>query len=164
MNSFLLHLVGGFIHCLPSTRCFALKRLLYSLAGVKLGRNVCICSSAKISGIGVLEIGDNTWIGPEVMIVANKRIIIGSNCDIAPRVFIGDGTHEITPDHERIAGVDICRSVTIGNGCWLCAGVYILAGVCIGNKCVVAAGAIVTKSFDDCVMIAGVPAHILKRL
>ena len=64
----------------------------------------------------------------------------------------------ITPNNERIAGIDITKPIRIGNGCWLCANSTILPGVVIGNKCVVAAGAIVTKSSGDLKLLAGVPA------
>lgn len=115
-------------------------------------------------GVGTLEIGDNTWIGPEVMIVSSQRVVIGADCDIAPRVYIGDGTHEITPYHKKIAGIEICRPVEIGSGCWICTGAFILAGVNIGEKCVIAAGAVVTRSCKKNVMIAGVPGREVKSL
>lgn len=165
MNGLKLYLAGGIIHHLPETRAFGIKRSLYRWAGVKVGNNVRICSSVKIIGAGRLEICDNTWIGPETIISASSTITIGANCDIAPRVFIGDGTHEITPDRDRIADIELCKDIVIGDGCWLCANATISAGVTIGNKCVVAAGAVVTKTIaENKVLIAGVPAVIKKHL
>ena len=60
MNGIGLYLVGHIIRLLPDTHCFGIKRCLYRMAGVQIGRNVRICSSAVISGDGHLSIGDNT--------------------------------------------------------------------------------------------------------
>ncbi len=86
------------------------------------------------------------------------------NVDIAPNVFIGNGTHEITPERERIADIELSKDVAVGDGCWLCANSAILPGVSVGGKCVVAAGAVVTKSFAGNCLLAGVPAEVKKKL
>ena len=164
MNSFKLFLVRKILNFVPETRGFEMKRALYRWAGVNVGEGVRINSSAKISGIGSLAIGANTWIGPGAIIICSSEISIGANCDIAPNVYIGDGTHIITPEKERIAGIVTTEKITIGDGCWLCVNSIILPGVKIGNKCVVAAGAVVTHSCDDRELLAGVPAKMIKEL
>lgn len=164
MNSFLLYLYNVVVSLLPETRCFGVKRNLLRFAGAKIGKNVRICSSALIVGAGKLEIGDNTWVGHRCIIVASSFVKIGTNVDIAPGVFVGNGTHGITPDRERVADIELSKDIIIGNGCWICANASILAGVVIGDKCVVAAGAVVTKSFSDLSLIAGVPAILKKEL
>lgn len=165
MRTFVQYISKLVFHFLPETRCFGLKRSLLRLSGVKIGNNVRICSSVMIIGAGELEIGDNTWIGHRCVISVSSRIKIGANCDLAPNVFIGNGTHEITPDRERIADVELSKDIAIGDGCWLCANTSILAGVSIGNKCVVAAGAVVTQNVnEDTVLIAGIPAKVKKSL
>lgn len=124
-----------------------------------------VCSSVMIIGTGELVIGDNTWVGHRCILSASSSIKIGRNVDIAPNVFIGNGTHEITPERDRIADTELSKDVVIGDGCWLCANSSILPGVHIGNKCVVAAGAVVTHSIDkELVLIAGIPASIKKDL
>ena len=149
---------------LPETRCFALKRSMLRWAGAKVGRNVRVCSSVMIVGAGELEIGDNTWIGHRCLISASSSVRIGKNVDIAPNVFIGNGTHGITPDRDRIADVECSRDVEVGDGCWLCAGSMVLPGVSLGAKCVVAAGSVVTRSFGSMKLLAGVPACIKREL
>lgn len=149
---------------LPETRCFALKRSMLRWAGAKVGRNVRVCSSVMIVGAGELEIGDNTWIGHRCLISASSSVRIGKNVDIAPNVFIGNGTHGITPGRDRIADVEYSRDVEVGDGCWLCAGSMVLPGVSLGAKCVVAAGSVVTRSFGPMKLLAGVPACIKREL
>lgn len=165
MHTLLQHFNNTFIPLLPETRFFGLKRGLWRLAGAEVGDGVRICSSVTILGAGELRIGPNTWIGPHVLLCASTCIEIGRDCDLAPRVYIGDGTHEITPDAARIAGIDTTRPVRIGDGCWLCANSTILPGVEIGRKCVVAAGSVVTRGIaEDGILIAGVPAERKKKL
>ena len=165
MNSVKLFLIRKLLWFIPETRAFGFKRMLYRWAGVVVKDNVKICSSAKILGAGKLTIGADTWIGPEVILVSNSSISIGAMCDIAPRCYIGDGTHIITPKENRIAGQDIAKEIIIGDGCWLCVNSTILAGVIVGDKCIVAAGSVVTKSIDNIqALIAGIPAEIKKML
>lgn len=149
---------------IPETRAFGLKRAMWRLAGVRIGKQVKISSSCKLFGAGELIIGDNTWIGYQTTIVSSSKITIGSNVDIAPRVYIGTGTHTINAEAERIAAEDISKDITIGDGCWLCVNSVILPGAIISKKCVIAAGAVVNGVFlkDRC-LLAGVPAKIAKN-
>lgn len=162
MKPTLLYLFSFIICILPDTRCFGLKRILYRLAGAQIAKNVRICSSAKIIGNGNLSIGENTWIGHQVLIISTSIIQIGSNVDIAPRVYIGTGTHEIDIQTPGIAGKGLSKDILIDEGCWLCAGSYILPGSIIGKKSIVGAGAVVNGTFESFSLIAGFPAKIVK--
>lgn len=148
---------------LPETKCFGIKRSLLRLAGATIGRNVRVCSSAMIIGAGKLSIDDNTWVGHRVVLIASSSIRIGKNVDIAPNVFIGNGTHEITPDKDRIADIELSKDIVIGDGCWLCVNSTILPGTELAKKVVVGAGAVVGSVFkEDCILIVGIPAKKVK--
>ncbi|MCZ2085618.1 MAG: acyltransferase [Flavobacteriales bacterium] len=164
MNSLSLHIIKIINFYIPETRFFGFKKFMYNFAGAKIGKNVRICSSAKISGNGALEIGDNNWIGPEVMIVSSSQIKIGANVDIAPRVYIGTGTHVIDYEGIRSAGQGLSMEVNIENGSWIGAGAFILPGITVGAKAIVAAGAVVSKNVTEKTMVGGVPARFIKDL
>ncbi len=150
---------------LPEPMCYGYKRWLLRLAGAKIGNNVLICSSVMVIGAGELEIGDDTWVGHRVLLSASAGIRIGRCVDIAPNVYIGTGTHGITPLGERIGGEEISADIVIGDGCWLCANSIVLPGVTLGEKCVLAAGAVATKSPGGAKrLLAGVPATVKKEL
>lgn len=157
-----------FVHLLmfyfPETKFFNTKRLIYSFAGVDVEKNVRICSSANIMGCGSLVIGKNTWVGHHVTIISNSSIVIGSNVDIAPKVFIGTGSHEIDIEGDRIAGKGTNHPVNVKDGAWLGTGSIVFPGITIGEKSVVAAGSVVTKSVPSHTVVAGVPARIIKIL
>lgn len=165
MRTIVNHFNNLLFPLIPESRGWGFKRFMLKLAGAKIGRNVKISSSLKVYGAGTLEVGDNTWIGYQTLIVASSSVVIGANCDIAPRVYIGTGTHLIDVNSDHIAAKDISMDVCIGNGCWLCTNSVILPGVKIGKKSVVAAGTVVTKTFNDNnILIAGVPAEKKKNL
>ncbi len=94
-----------------------------------------------IDGRNGIKIGKNVWIGPKVSIISMN--------------------HDVTNYHHFIND----PAITIGDNCWLGAHCLILPGVRLGNHIVVAAGTVVTKSFEeDNLLLAGVPARIIKKL
>lgn len=150
---------------LPSTRCYALKRSLWQMAGVKIDHNARLVSSVSIRTTGPLAIGKNSFIGHEALILGGDApIIIGHDVAIGPRALIVSGTHEITPERDCIHQNGTSLPIHIGNGTMVGANVTILAGVTIGKKSVIAAGAVVAKDIPDGVMAGGVPAKIIKPL
>ena len=56
-----------------------------------------------------------------------------------------------------------CKPVKIGNNVWLGDNVSIMPGVTLGNNVIVGANAVVTHSFPDNVVVAGVPAKMIKK-
>ena len=54
-------------------------------------------------------------------------------------------------------------AVEIGDNCFVGIRVSILQGVKIGRSCVIASHSVVTKSFPDYSMIAGIPAKTIKK-
>lgn len=166
MNSKLLFVASAISRLLPESSGLSLKRALYRWAGVKIGKNVRLYSSARILGNGEVEIGDDVHLGPEVLVYANKdaKIAIGSHVDIGPRVTLLAGGHEIDVQGEHVAGRGKAQKIVIENGCWVGACSTVLGGVTLRPKTVVAAGSVVTKSPDHGMcLIAGVPA-VLKKV
>ena len=152
---------------LPETRCFGFKRAFLRWCGAKIGKNVKINSSASFCGDGRLEIGDDVWIGPRVMIgsCGDAVVRIGCNVDIAPGVNIWTGSHKIDLNGKRIAGRGYNESIAIGDGSWIGIGAIILHGVVLAPKTLVAAGAVVVKSVcSPLTLVAGVPGVAKKKL
>lgn len=155
-NNFLLPI-------LPPSRCYTLKRTLLRWAGMRIGENVRIVSSARFMLGGPISIGQNTFIGDDFLVVGGSSVVdIGSNVDIAPRVTIVTGTHVIEPDGPHVAGEGYSLPVVIGDGCWICTGSTILGGTTIGPRSIVAAGAVVRGNFPEGCLIGGVPAVVIR--
>jgi acetyltransferase-like isoleucine patch superfamily enzyme len=109
-----------------------------------------------------IVIGDNNYFNKNLMLDACGLISIGDNNMIGPDVYITDSNHTfgagLNP-HEQTMNKG---RVTIGNGCWIGAKAIILKDVELGDFCVVAAGAVVTKSFPGGSVVAGIPARLIK--
>lgn len=159
-----LFIINKVIRALPGTRMFSLKRKLLAFAGARLGMNVRVMAT-KILGPFELQVGDNTFIGEDTFLVGavNSRIKIGKDCDISSRVTIVTGTHELTPDGDKMAGEGYGKDIVIGNGVWIGIGSIILGGVTIGNRAIIGAGSVVTKDVPDYCVVAGNPAKIIKK-
>lgn len=155
-----LYLVHALMSLLPPTRGFALKRALLRWAGVDVGANVRVVSSARFHVSGPVKIGDGTWIGHDVLFAGgNAAITIGSKVDIGPRTVLVTGSHESFTDPERAAGRGFSRPIVIEDGVWIGACVTILGGVRIGRRSIVAAGAVVNRSVEPNSVHGGVPAR-----
>ncbi len=88
-------------------------------------------------------------------------IIVGQNTWIGPRVSLISMNHDVA-DYDKY---EQTGPIVIGDNCWLATNVTILAGVHLGNHVVCAAGTVVTKSFEeDDIMLAGIPAKIIRKL
>lgn len=114
-------------------------------------------------------IGNNVSIESNCHIGAINKIIIEDNVMIASNIYISDHSHgntskediQLSPALRELISkgeVRICKNVWIGDS------VCILPGVCIGENSIVGANSVVTKSFPSNVVIAGVPAKIIKSL
>lgn len=143
MKSLLLFLLQKTFALIPDTRGFGYKRFCLKLAGVKVGKNVRICSSVRIIGDGKLSIGDDSWIGHDTKIICSDSIVIGKNVDIAPLCVLVTGTHAIAPEEDHVAGKGYGMPIIIEDGAWICAHSTILPGTTIGRKAIVAAGSVV---------------------
>lgn len=112
--------------------------------GIKIGDNVGLGSHGHYgSGIGGLEIGDDTIIGNYVSFHPENHI----HSDLLIPI--------------RLQGVS-GKGIKVGNNCWIGAKATFLDGAEIGDGCVVAAGAVVKDVFPNNVIIGGVPSKIIK--
>ena len=146
---------------------------------VKLGKDVRIFSFVNLYGC---EIDDRTKIGAFVEI--QKGVKIGKDCKISSHTFICKGVtiedqvfigHNVTfindkypkstnPDGSMQIDDDwVCVPTLVKKGVSIGSSATILCGVTIGKNSIVGAGSVVTKDVPDNVIIAGVPAKIIKK-
>jgi len=147
---------------------------------VKLGKDVKIFDFVNLYGC---SIDDGTKIGTFVEI--QRGATIGKNCKVSSHTFICEGVHIgdgvfvghnvtfINDKYPRAVNVDgsmqtdtdwqlietfIKDRVSIGSSS------TIMGGVTIGENSIIGAGAVVTKDVPSNVVVAGVPAKVIKKL
>ena len=138
------------------------EALLKQLLGTK-PPHICIESRFQCDYGYNIHFGDNFYSNFNLVILDVCEVRIGKNCMIAPGVSICTATHPLDAA-TRNSGIEFGKPIYIGDNVWIGAHAVINPGVTLGDNVVVASGAVVTKSFEDNVVIAGVPAKILRRL
>lgn len=101
-------------------------------------------SGSSINCCKRVEIGENTIIGPEVLIRDNDGHIPGPN-----------GTWPGVRNNPNYA-----KEIIIGKGCFIGTRATILKGCTIGDGCVVTAGSVVTKDIPAGSLAIGNPARV----
>jgi acetyltransferase-like isoleucine patch superfamily enzyme len=112
-----------------------------------------------------IEIGNDVYIGGYAHIYAMDSIRIGDFCVLSEQVYITDNSHGFNPDAGPIMKqpLESKGPVDIGAFTFIGFGARIMPGVTLGRHCVVGTNAVVTRSFPDYTMIAGIPARAIKR-
>lgn len=137
-----------------------IRRMLLRAAGVEIGKLVYGLTRCYF-GTGNVEIGDGSFINMECWFEGAGRIVLGQNSMLGPQVMILTSRHAIAESGE-ISRTPRWTGVTIDDGCWIGARAMILPGVHIGAGAVIAAGAVVTGDCEAGGVYAGVPARRLK--
>lgn len=105
----------------------------------------------------------NCHIGAVNHIEIHDNVLIASNVYIADHMHGRNDYSDITrPPVER--ELSFKGKMVIEKNVWIGDSVCILPGVSIGENTIVGANSVVTKSFPSNVIIAGVPAKIIKRI
>ncbi|MDQ3823105.1 MAG: acyltransferase [Actinomycetota bacterium] len=140
--------------------------LVFNPACVHLGDDVYVGHRTMLSGDtrNPLVVGDGSWIGPDCYLHSGGGIRVGENVGLAPRVMVLTSKHELTPrGTPLIFGALEFGPVEIGDGCDVGLGAILLPGARLGANVLVGAGAVVSGAFGDEVVIAGVPARVMRE-
>lgn len=145
------------------------KRLIIPLLikyGSKIGKNCDIESPIIINvkeNYKNLSIGDNCYIGKNVLLDLKGKIYIKNNVTISmsstilSHIDVGKSQLGVIypPFHQR---------TVLEGHCYIGADSCILPGVKIGEGCIVGAGSLVNKDAQAGALVAGSPAKIIKKL
>lgn len=110
-----------------------------------------------------IHLGENFYANYDLVILDVGEVRIGKNCFIGPRVSLCTAGHPVEAA-ARSAGWEFGKPITIGDDVWIGAHAVINPAVTLGDRVVVASGAVVTQSFGDDVVLAGVPARAIKTI
>lgn len=134
---------------------------------IMLGKNIVIKENSTLyaKSNAKIIIGNNSSTGHNTEISANNHIEIGADVIMGAYTYITDSNHSYKDKKIPIRKQAMNSGKTIiGNNVWLGRNVMILKDANIGNNSVVGGGSVVTKKFENNVLIAGLPAEVLKYL
>jgi acetyltransferase-like isoleucine patch superfamily enzyme len=130
-----------------------------------LGDNVYIGHDTILKGYYATEtvIGSNVWIGQQCFIMGAGGLTISDYVGIGPQVKIHPCKHEndrldIPTSFQKVIfdPITIETDVNIGIGAMIMAGVTLRKGSMVGTN------SVVTKTFPEYSIIAGVPAKLIR--
>ncbi len=137
---------------------YSWRSFLLRLFGAKIGKNVVIRPSVKITYPWKLEIGDNSWVGDNVNLYTLGKICIGNDCIVSQECYLCTGSHDYNKVSFEIFSEEIC----IGDSTWLASDVFVSSGVKIGCRSVVGARSSVFSDIGDDQVFKGSPASFVR--
>ena len=135
------------------------RNFVLRLFGAKIGKNVIIRPSVTITYPWKVSIGDNSWIGDDVVLYSLGDIEIGSNTVISQKSYICTGSH----DYNAVDFPIYAKKITIGNECWLATDVFVSPGISISKGVVVGARSSVIHDLEAHSVYVGSPARFIKK-
>lgn len=135
------------------------RKLMYRLAGVKIGRGTSIHMWCNFYDPVNVSIGEDTIIGDHAFLDGRAKLTIGNHVAFASSVMVFNSEHQVDdPEFKAIQ-----EAVTIEDYVFVGPRAIILPGVTIGRGAVVAAGAVVTKNVPAMTVVGGVPAKEIRK-
>jgi len=110
-----------------------------------------------------ISLGERVYLNINCTLLDGGLINIGDDCLIGPNVQILTINHATSPK-ERLIKANYADDVTIGCNVWIGAGAIILPGVTIGDAAVIGAGSLVNKNVEASSLYAGNPAKKIRVL
>ena len=109
---------------------------------VSLGREVKLANAMLNVSSGTITIGDDSFCGHGVWLLAGSHPIRGIRQHVLP-----DG-----------------HDIVVGKNVWIATNAMVIGPCTIGDDCVIAAGAVVTKDCEPGWMYGGVPAKKIRKV
>jgi putative colanic acid biosynthesis acetyltransferase WcaF len=134
------------------------RRFLLRLFGAKIGKNVIIRPSAKITYPWKLTIDDNSWIGDDVGLYTLGEIEIGKNTVISQKSYLCAASHDYTKETFDIYE----QKIVIEDEVWIATDVFIAPGITIGMGAVIGARSTVLSDMPAGMVCVGYPAKPIK--
>ena len=118
---------------------------------------LCPTGSTLVVGAGT------TMVQVSIQLHEPGQITFGEDCMVSSQTYVS--LSDIHPIYDRATGVRInpAASVTVGRHVWLGLRCMIMKGATIGDGAVVAAGAILSGPVPANVVVAGVPARVVRE-
>lgn len=135
------------------------RRWLLRLFGAKVGENVLIRPTVRITYPWKLTIGEYSWVGDNAVLYSLGDINIGKHVVISQKSYLCAASH----DYTKLSFDIFALKLTIEDQVWLAADVYIAPGIRIGRGCLVGARSSVFSDMPSGMICMGSPAKPIKE-
>jgi putative colanic acid biosynthesis acetyltransferase WcaF len=135
--------------------CYGFRRWLLRRFGAQIGKGVIVRPSATLTYPWRVKIGDNSWIGDDVVIYSFAEITIGKDVVISQKSYLCAGTHDYRSQDFSIQALPI----VIEDQAWVAADVFVAPGVTVGKGAVVGSRSSVFTSLPSMMVCVGCPAR-----
>lgn len=148
-------LVQGTLFGLSPQMFYGWRRFLLRCFGARIGRDVLLRPSVRVTYPWKVTIGDRAWIGDHAVLYSLGEIVIGQDSVISQRCYLCTGNHDFTRADFPI----FAQPVVVGTECWLATDVFVAPGVTIGDRAVVGARSSVFTDLPGAYVYHGTPAR-----
>lgn len=140
--------------------CWQLRKLLYRMCGMKIGRHSRIMMRTIVTIPWKIKIGENTTINEYCYLDGRGGLTIGNNVNIALYSMIVTGTH----NHKSVKFDYYTEPVIVEDDCWIAVRAIVLNGCILKKGVIVSAGSVVSPrtNCDSLSIYSGVPATKVK--
>ena len=134
------------------------RNFLLRLFGAKLGKNVRLRSTMRVTYPWKLTIGDNVWVGDDCVFYNLGEITLGCHVALAHAVYLCTGFH----DYTRVDFPIDASPIRIKDEVWLTNDVFVGPGVTVGRGAVVGTRSTVIHDLPGGMVCYGTPARPIK--
>ena len=134
------------------------RAFLLRLFGAKLGQNVRIRPTTRVTYPWKLKIGNNVWVGDDCVFYNLGDIVLGSQVALAHNVYLCTGLH----DYSRLDFPMFAKTIYLEDETWLTNDVFVGPGVTIGYGSVIGARSTVLETMPGGMICYGSPAKPIK--
>ena len=129
----------------------------------KLDEGAMINSPFYMEFANHLEMGVNSFINFDCIMLNNAMVKLGDNVLVGPKVSFYTAMHPIDAK-QREQWLVYAKPITVEDNVWIGGSATILGGVTIGKNAIVGAGAVVTKDVEPNTIVVGNPARVLRKI
>jgi putative colanic acid biosynthesis acetyltransferase WcaF len=135
------------------------RRFLLRIFGAKVGHGAIIRPTVKITYPWKLHIGNNAWIGDDVVLYTLENITIGDDAVVSQRSYLCTGSH----DESRPSFDIFAKPIVIESSAWVAMDVFVAPGVTIGCAAIVGSRSSVFRDIPPRTVAFGTPARVVRR-
>ena len=153
-----LWIPGQYLLRLSPRPAYGWRRAVLRLFGARVGKDVHVHNSTRVTMPWNLTIGDWAAVGEDALIYNLGPVTIGDRATVSHRAHLCAGTH----DYRRPDLPLLKPPITVGSQAWVCADAFVGPGVAIGEGAIVGAAAVATRDVPPWTIVAGNPAREVK--